>query len=227
MTVLTAEPTVVEALRLQPKLLPRVNLLPPEITERVRLRRIQMVLAAGLVATVGIIGLLHASAAAGRTNASEELELVTARNTALQVEARDLSHVNVVYDQAAAAQELLTSAMREEVRFSQFIDGLSRSVPEHVWLKNITFTQHAAGATATAAPGATPGIGTVTFTGVGFRHEDVAAWLESLTTQKGFTDPYVTDSTAGRIGSRSIVSFTSTATLTSDALSGRYTDEAG
>ena len=72
-----------------------------------------------------------------------------------------------------------------------------------------------------------PGVGTVTFTGVGFSHDDVAVWLESLAKQKGYTNPYFTNSTKALIGTRSTVNFSSTVTMTSAALSGRYTTPAG
>ena len=71
------------------------------------------------------------------------------------------------------------------------------------------------------------GIGTVTFVGVGFSHDDVAVWLESLAKQKGYKDPYFSNSTEALIGTRKTVNFTSTVTLTPEALSGAYTAPAG
>ncbi len=67
----------------------------------------------------------------------------------------------------------------------------------------------------------------MTFTGVGFAHDDVAVWLESLAKQKGYANPYFANSTEALIGTRKVVNFTSTTTLTSAALSGRYTAPAG
>lgn len=200
--------------------LPRVNLLPPEIAARARLRRVQLALGGGLLATAGVVAVLYVGAAAGVSEAGDELTAASGRGAALQTEARSYGEVNAVYEQAAKARALLVSAMGEEVRFSTFLDDLSKTVPEHVWLKDVTFTQVPPVGTATA-----PGIGTASFTGVGFRHEDVATWLETLEAQPGFTDPYVSDATAGTIGERRTVSFTSTVTLTPDARSGRYTAE--
>ena len=211
--------------------LPRVNLLPPELAEQARLRRLKGVLAGGLVATVGVVGALYLGAAADVADATAEVSAATARGSALQAQTRALGHVDQLYRSADEAEARLATAMGDEVRFSQFLDDLSKQVPEHVWLTDITFTQTpAAGEPAVAtdgAPAPAGAIGTVTFTGVGFRHDDVAAWLDSLAAQEGFADPYVTDSTAGRIGDRRTVSFTSSVTLTSDALSGRYTAQEG
>ena len=227
MTVVAGGPVQLDALPgaagavpvLDALVLPRVNLLPPEIAEQARFRRVQACLAGGLVATVGVVGLLDAGATASVAEATDELTAATARGAALQADTRALGEVDDEHDRAAAAQTMLAGAMGQEVRFSTFLDDLSKTVPEHVWLKDVTFTQ--AGA-AGAAP-TTAGIGTATFTGVGFRHDDVATWLETLAEQDGFSDPYVSDSVSGKIGDRRTVSFTSTVTLTSDALSGRYT----
>ena len=136
-----------------------------------------------------------------------------------------------MYAQAAAAEAQLTLAMGQEVRYSQLLNDLSLSVPENVWVKNITFAQGdpavAPVAAGTALPGVEPGIGTVTFSGVGFSHDDVATWLDSLATQKSYADPYFSNSTETLIGTKTAVDFNSTTTLTSAALSGRYTAPKG
>jgi Tfp pilus assembly protein PilN len=216
--------------------LPRVNLLPPEIAESRRFRRIQIGLGGAVLGAVGIVALLYVAASSSVSSAQSDLDTATARHSSLQAETAKYSQVTAIYGRAAAAQAMLTQAMGEEVRFSQFMNDLSLTVPESVWLKNVTFTQTVATTTTTRAPSAataagatlgTPGIGSVSFTGVGFSHDDVAVWLESLAAQKGYADPYFTNSTEALLGTRKTVNFTSTATLTSAAYSGRYTKPAG
>jgi Tfp pilus assembly protein PilN len=210
--------------------LPRVNLLPPEIAESRRFRRIQMGLGGAVLGAVGIVALLYVSASSSVSGAQSSLDTATAQHTSLQAETAKYSQVTAIYGRAAAAQAMLTQAMGEEVRFSQFMNDLSLTVPENVWLKNVTFTQTVATPATAAAPTAglaTTGIGSVTFTGVGFSHDDVAVWLESLASQKGYADPYFTNSTEALLGTRKTVNLTSTATLTPAAYSGRYTKPAG
>jgi Tfp pilus assembly protein PilN len=208
--------------------LPRVNLLPPEIAESRRIRRIQLGLGGAVLGAVGVVALLYVSASSGVSSAQADLDNANAQNSSLQAQSAKYRDVTAVYARAAAAQAMLTQAMGEEVRYSQFMNDLSLSVPENVWLKALTFTQTGTAATTTAAPGATAtGIGNVTFTGVGFSHDDVAVWLESLATQKGYANPYFTTSTEALMGTRKTVTFTSTATLTPAAYSGRYTKPAG
>ncbi len=207
--------------------LPRVNLLPPEIAETVRFRRIQYGLGGGLLVATGIVAALVVAAAGAVASANSDVESSTARGTALQAESAKYADVQAVYARAAAAQAMLTQAMGQEVRYSQFLNDLSLTVPENVWVKNVTFSQTAPVVAGTAAPGVDPGVGTVTFSGTGFAHDDVAVWLESLAGQKGYANPYFTNSTEALVGTRTTVSFDSTVTLTNDALSGRYTTPAG
>jgi len=204
--------------------LPRVNLLPPEIGEAVRFRRIQLGLGGGVLAALGTVALLYVLAVGSVNDATTELEAATATGTQLQAENAKYAEVTAVYAQAAAAEAMLTQAMGEEVRYSQFLNDLSLTVPEKVWLKNVTFAQ----AAVPPALGSTePGLGTVTFTGAGYSHEDVAIWLESLAKQQGYKDPYFSSSTEVLVGTRKAVDFASTVTLTSDALSEQYTAAAG
>ena len=207
--------------------LPRVNLLPPEIAERARAKKIKAGLGGGLLLVVGLVAALYASAAGSVHEATAELEVATATGTALRADKAEYADVEAVYARAAAAEAMLTQAMGEEVRYSQYLNDLSLTVPDNVWLTSVTFAQTP---TVTAAVGAgtgEPAIGTVTFSGVAFSHDDVAVWLDSLAGQKGYQNPYFTDSTKGLIGKRETVAFTSTVELTSDALSGRFTAPAG
>jgi Tfp pilus assembly protein PilN len=210
--------------------LPRVNLLPAEIAEARRFRQIKVGLGCAIGGAVAVVGLLYVGASSGVSGAQTDLDSATARHASLQAQTTKYRDVTAVYARASAAQGMLTQAMGEEVRFSQFLNDLSLTVPENVWLKNVTFTQTTA--TTPAAPNSataitTPGIGNVSFQGTGFSHDDVALWLESLAGQKGYADPYFTSASEALLGTRKTVTFTSTATLTSAAYSGRYNKPAG
>ena len=217
--------TEAQASVIAPLTLPRVNLLPPGPAEQARFRRIQMGLGAGLVAVVGVVALLHAAASAAARDASAELQVAVDAGTALQLEVSGLSEVAAVHDQATQAQAVLTQAMQQEVRYSGLLHDLSRTVPADVWLESVSFSQ-VAPAAETGAAGASPAIGSVTFAGVALEHDDVATWLEALADQDGFASPTFTGATTGPLGERTAVTFTSTVSLTSAALSGRYAPEA-
>jgi Tfp pilus assembly protein PilN len=207
--------------------LPRVNLLPPEIAEKAAFRKVQMGLGCAVLAAIGIVGLLYASASSSVSSAQQSLDSETAKTTSLQAQSAKYRDVTATYSAAAAAQAQLTTALGDEVRYSQLLNDLSLSVPSTVWLKSLAFTQTAAAATAPATTAAPAGIGTVTVAGVGFTHDDLAVWLESLAALKTYSNPYFSTSSELLLGSRKVVNFSSTATVTPAALSGRYTKPVG
>jgi Tfp pilus assembly protein PilN len=118
--------------------------------------------------------------------------------------------------------------MGDEIRWSTYLNDLSLRMPDNVWLTNISALENSAGAVPTApgAPASTA-IGTVTFAGVAFSHDDVASWLEALAKEKGFANPYFTNATETPIGPRTVDNFTSSVDLGPNAKSGRYTKPAG
>jgi Tfp pilus assembly protein PilN len=169
------------------------------------------------------------------STAQTSLDQAQSQGTSLQSDMSKYNNVTAVYSSASAAQAQLTAAMGQEVRYSQLLHDLSLSVPSTVWLKTLSYTQTPPPATSTgaasgtaAAAGSTGGatssapIGTVSFAGVGFNHDDLALWLESLASLKAYTDVYFSNATEGLIGARKVVNFSSTADLTPAALSGRY-----
>jgi len=210
------------------KSLPRVNLLPPEIREAAKFRRLQLAMVGAGVAAVAIVGVLGFNARQGVSQAKSDLQTAQAQQTTLQNQLAGLQSVKDVYSQVAARKAMLRQAMGPEIRWSYYLTDLSLKIPQNVWLSNMQATEQGTGAAAgvaAAAPGSLvpAGIGTVTFSGVAFSHDDVATWLDALAKERGFTNVYFTNSTKAKIGPREVVNYTSSVTLTPAALSGRYT----
>jgi Tfp pilus assembly protein PilN len=213
-----------------------VNLRPTEIEERRRFRKVQTGLGVGVAAALAVVGALTLLAAGQVSDAEDGLAASKAEGTTLQAQTNQYAEVPQVIAKVEAAEAQLSEAMGQEVRWSYFLNDISLKVPGKVWLTSMTVTQDIDGAAAAAAgnPTApvdgtyiTPGVGAVAFEGTGFRHNDVAAWLDALAKQKGLAQPYFTDSTKELIGQESSVKFKSQATITDEALSGRYTQKAG
>ena len=210
--------------------LPRVNLLPQEIAAGRQLRHVQAGLAGVVVAAVFAAGLVYLGAAGGVSTANDELDAAGSRQTTLQRQVAGYREVTATYKRVADAQAMLVAAMGQEVRYSQLLNVLSRSVPSGVWVTNITFSQPTSGTAATAATtaaGGTAATGTVTFTGVAFQYADVAAWLESIQGQDVFAGPFFQNASEQLIGTTKTVAWSSTADLSPKALSGRYVKAGG
>jgi Tfp pilus assembly protein PilN len=214
--------------------LPRVNLLPPEIAAAQRLRAVQAGLGVGVLASLVVVGGLFVAASGQEHSAQSDLDTAKAKGTSLQAEQAKYADVPTVYAEVEARQAQLTEAMGKEVRWSYFLNDLSLRTPAKVWLTSMTVAETVDSATNAPAPPVggtawgTPGIGTITFAGSGYTHNDVAAWLRALAGQPGLADPYFTRSDKESIGDEDSVTFDSQAVITDKALSGRYTtDKAG
>jgi Tfp pilus assembly protein PilN len=215
--------------------MPRVNLLPPEIERARRLRRTQGVLAGGLLGVVALLGAGYGYEVHARHGAEQQLADVQAQTSVLQREqARyaDVPRTVAAIDAAAAARE---SAMSGDVEWSRTLTDFSLTLPQNVWFSNVTLSvanpaAAAVGAPAASGTAATSGvaattagtIGTVTVQGTARSHRDVASWLDTLAKQQGMSNPYFSSSQKDKIGTKTVVKFSSTATLTADALSNRY-----
>jgi Tfp pilus assembly protein PilN len=205
--------------------LPRVNLMPPEIAEAERFRQIQLALGGAIALVVLLVGFLYWHEHSAVKAAQQSLDQAKAQQTSLQSQLASLQTVQQAGQEVAARQALLAQAMSPEVRWSYLLNDLSFAIPSNVWLTSMQVTETPPAPTTTpAAAGAAPvPIGSITFAGVGFKHDDVAAWLDALAKLKDFTSPMFTSSTESNIGGHPDVQFGSTAVLNSNALSNRYT----
>ena len=223
------------AAQVAPVRMPRVNLMPPEIAEAARFRRFQLAMGGAIVAAVVIVGGLYVHGHSAVKTANDELASAQAQQTSLQSQLHSLSSVEDVYTQVSGKQAMLQQAMGSEIRWSYYLTDLSLKVPDNVWLTNVSATE-ATGLSATAptavAGAATPslvptGIGSITFGGVAFSHDDVATWLDVLAKERGWADPYFTNSTETTIGPKTFTNFTSSVVVTDSAKSNRYAAPAG
>lgn len=210
----------------------RVNLLPPEIAEKARLRKAQGAMVATGVAAVAVIGLLYTQQTAKVAAAEEAKAEAVAAQTALRAEQAKLANVRETYAQVDAAKATLASAMQYDIRWSGYLHDLTLRIPDNVWLTELNATVTAAGGA--AAPGQAsggtvldPGIGQIAFNGRAFSHNDVASWLASLAKQKGYANPYFTLSRTEDYRGRGVVRYESRVNLNDSALSKRYTKGLG
>lgn len=220
---------------------PHVNLLPPEITARRVLRKLQAGLAAGVIACAAIVGVLYVQAGSGKSEAQSRLDAATAQQAVLQAQTAKLAYVSAAKATIDAARASLKAAMGSEVLWSKTLDDLRSRLPDGVRYQSITVvavpTPVAGAVVAPAAttPGAaaalpTDALATATFTGSANNLDDVAAELDQLALVPGVSNVYLTSTTAkAASGSTApqIVNFVATADLTNTLLSHRYDNLTG
>jgi Tfp pilus assembly protein PilN len=208
--------------------MPRVNLMPPEIGEAERFRRLQLAMGGAVIVSAVLVGALYQHAKSGISDAQTQVDTAQAQHTALQTKLNTLSTVSQTFADVQAKQAVLQEAMGQEIRWSYMLNDLSFRIPSNVWLTTIQATENTTlGAAASTDPAAAGALGEVAFSGVAFKHDDVATWLDSLAKEKGYSDPTFSNSTENLIGVRPVVDFGTSVVLTPDALSNRYVNKAG
>lgn len=221
--------------------LPAINLMPGDYAAGRAQRRRQLAMALAVLATLGAVG-AGMQFESGKVNQART-DLASEQTTvaSLQREANSYLPVTQAARAVDQARSTLRAALGGEVRWSRFLAQLSRTVPSTVQITTMSFTltpatgkaPAAGGASATGGnvPGLTPvahPIGTLSISGMTRRQSDVANWLDAIGRQLGIATPYLTTSTRDGAGGVQRVKFDSTAVLTDDLLSKRYTDaEAG
>ena len=199
--------------RTAPVALPRVNLLPPEIRESTRLRAVQAGIAGAVVVTTGLVGLVAVGVAADTAAARDELVAAQSAGAQVQADVTGLAYVRDVYAQVESTEAAVTAARASEIPWSYLLNELSLTIPHDVWIETVSVSPSA------VTPGQAPvNYGTVTYTGRGRSHDDVATWLETLAAQRGLTDATLTTSAQDETGGVPTVTFSSTATVTAEAL---------
>jgi Tfp pilus assembly protein PilN len=198
---------------------PRVNLLPPEIAAKRGERRSYALMGVAVAGAGVTVAALYLGQASKVSAARHERADVAAQAAKLDVKRKSLQNVQDTFLAVDADEALLTQAYSHRVLWSVYLHNLSIAMPENVWITNFTATADGAEAPATLAlPQAT--YGTMTFAGKAFSYKDVAAWLDSFAKIKGNTFPYVSNAAEVKPSSsagRTTVTFTASAGLTSAA----------
>lgn len=201
----------------------RVNLLPPEIEAGRKAKRAYVAMGGAVVLAVAGVGMLYLNEAGKVGAAKEKLQAAQDEQVQLQQRIRGFDRVHEVYETVSHRQGQLASAMSAEIRWSQYLNDLSLSMPANVWLVDAKFDN-------ALGPAEDGSLGSVTFTGVGFEHNDVAAWLDALAKEKGYTSVYFSKSdkrAAETPNGKDLIDFSSSTKLNVKALSRRFEQKAG
>lgn len=202
--------------------LPRVNLLPREVLEQERFRRVQYGLSGAVLAAAGVVCVLYVAATGATADAQESVREANAEHARLASATAGYREVTTVQARTATAEAALVQAMGQEVRYSRVLDDLATRMPGQVRLASVRLTQTGPGTT--GGPGE---IGVGQLSGMAGSHDDVSRWLEVLAGQKGFGRPQLESATETRQGDAKVVQWTLRVPLTSAALSDRYRTTGG
>jgi Tfp pilus assembly protein PilN len=174
----------------------QVNLLPPDILQGQRYRRLTLtVLAAGAL-ILGLIIIFFLVQVGRLGSVNDDIAAKEQTNAQLQSQIDSLQKYDDLQVQAQKAQSQLDAAYAGEVSFSGMLMDLSRVIPSDAYLDTftaaVTGPPPAAGGTTTT----TPLIGTMTTGGQAIGFDSLSIWLTRLELVKGWVNPWMPAITA-------------------------------
>ena len=202
--------------------IPKVNLLPSEIVQARRLAALKRVLGGAVVAVVLVCVGATVWAQAGASSAQGELDAVQARGVALRADQARYAAVPKLLNLIQAAGAARERAMSQDVLWYGFMSDLAVTTPKGITLNGLQVDLDKA--TINNDPLVPTGLGIVTFTGTAKQVPDVAAWLDAVARIQGVDGSTLQSATREdpKAGDKSPLTFTTTVTVTSKALTHRY-----
>jgi Tfp pilus assembly protein PilN len=198
----------------------QVNLLPREILQRQRLRRLSYLIGVGAAALVALIFLFYLVQVGTLGSVQEEIDQQERTNQAIQAQIQTLQEFEDLQAEAQRKQELLDAAFAGEMSFSGVLTDVSRLIPGTAFLNDMTIqTAAPAQPTDPAVPAATQTfVGAISFGGTSTDYDTVADLLTRLERVEGWVNPWV-QSAADAEGTG--VTFTTGVDLSEDVLTER------
>jgi Tfp pilus assembly protein PilN len=200
----------------------KVNLLPRELAETVRERRLVNLTIVGVLAFVVLLSLLYVLKLLDVNAAREDRDIAQAEVTRLEARVAELEQFRVLADELENRNTLLATAMAGEVSWSRILNDLSLTFPANSSLRALS------GSTAALDPAGTPvatsGIGNLTFNG--YSVEEYAPGVESVLIEfdkvQAFFNVFLSTAAQEEIGGTEVTTFDGTVLLDEDARTGRY-----
>jgi Tfp pilus assembly protein PilN len=205
---------------------PVPELIPPSIVRR---RAVGAAKRRVGLAVVGLVGLLLLLLGLGRMQLSQaNAQLSTAQENLRAAEAAKAQYDNVptVYAAVDAARAELSQAMGNEVQVARIITELAQIIPLDVSLTTVSLVaggEEEQGTGISAQEAIEPLTGSMSFAGEARTFDDVSVWIETLRGQPDYQNVILTE--VSRDLTSGIYTFSNTAELTEQALSGRYVEE--
>jgi Tfp pilus assembly protein PilN len=206
-----------------------INLLPPEVAARRRVRRQSLLL---VVVGIAYLVLLVAvwmvrNLEVGRQE--RRVEDAEAQASTLQQRVSNLQEFAELERTVKERQTTLATAMQGDIAWSRLLIELSMIIPGDAWLTSFVGsaadsqqTQTAPPAPQAPAPATAGRLGELNFGSNTFDFPGVSKWISRLQELKSLQNIWVPTAAKGVVGTRQVINFTSTADLSAEAASRRF-----
>jgi hypothetical protein len=200
----------------------QINLLPPELAEKRRARRVTRLMLLGALGLAVLLALVYTAQLTRLSSERSRLETERTNNAKLRQQVAQLSQFARLRAELDAKQGLLTTLTVNEVRWSVILSDISRVIPSNAWLTTLTGTVQAPATGTAPQPQASPGsaIGSVQFAGCTLippdgTHLEVARFLIRIGMPATLVSPFLTLSS--KTGSACPVQFAANVDLDTQA----------
>jgi Tfp pilus assembly protein PilN len=202
----------------------RINLLPPDVRRRQRLRRQTGAVAAiGVVALV-LLGVFFFMQQLRLNGLRDDIEAQQQANRTLEAQIAELRQFDELQQELIATRQLLDQILADEVHWSGLLRDVSLVIPGTVWLTSLEGSLAVPDAATTTGTPGTVGqglIGQIAINGNALGHRAVALWLSRLEDVEAFANPWASNSQQTEIGATEVAQFSSTVDLSEFALARR------
>jgi Tfp pilus assembly protein PilN len=170
----------------------QVNLLPREIIQLQRLRRLTYLIAAGSAAVMALIVLFYLVQVGTLGGIEEDIDQQERTNQGIQAQIQSLQEFDDLRAEALRKQDLLDSAFVGEVSFSGILMDISRLIPGTAFLTDLSVQTAPAVAPDPTVP-APPQtfIGAISLGGISTDFDTIADLLTRLERVRGWVNPWV------------------------------------
>jgi Tfp pilus assembly protein PilN len=189
----------------------QVNLLPVEVQQRRKTRRLTTMVTSAVAGVLGFLILIFILQSARLAAANRDLEEQRAANGRLQTEINGLTRFEQLKQSVTEKETLLANLLRGEVLWSGVLRDISLVIPRDMWLTSLSGQVQVSSTASTSTPVGEGLVGSIQFQGQAFAHTTVADWLTRLEQVEGWLNPWV--STSSKAGTGTEVTFSSSVDL--------------
>lgn len=197
----------------------QVNLLPPEIRERQRIRRQTFMVAFAGAAVMALLVLLYFIQVLRLSDVNDDLQVQRAENAQLEAEIAELQRFQELRATLEDRQGLIDDILANELSWSGVLRDISLVIPQSMWLNDLTGAVSVPTATAVEG-GALPEtglIGQIQFNGTALDTSTVALWLTRLEEVRGWVNAWLSNASKSVLEGTEVVDFTGTVDFTQEA----------
>jgi len=170
----------------------QVNLLPPELRQRQRLRRLTSLVVLAGVGLLAVVGLFYVLQVMNLGRVEEQLLAQESRNADLQAVIDELQPFADLQTALQRKRDLTDAVFANEVSWSGFLRDISRLIPSDAYLTDLTGSLNVATASQGEPPeeGSAGLIGSISFNGLARDIDSLAVWLTRLEQVAGWVNPW-------------------------------------